>query len=193
MEIEGKILECKMSEKPWQNARGVKQYNHYLKVDAYEDGKTQIQLSSTKQMPPYFNVGETIKIGDITKTEYGVRGKRITDYKGGFGGGKAKVRSFDETKRMCKGSALKAAATINKTFSDLVVSEDDMTAMCNFVIGGIRGDIPKWDSSEGEEMIWRQSCLHSSTEEIEARGLDREEVVSKLIEIAQKKYEYIYR
>lgn len=181
MKTKSKIVKSSFT-KEWDNPKGGIIYFHDLEL---EDG-TKGQIGSKTKEPDFLNVGKEIEV-EVTEGKYGNKLKRVVE-NNFSGGGKTKVRTFAETKRMCKGTAVKAAATLNKACGEIRIDEQGCNLIANFVIGDIRGDIPKWESPQGEDMISRQTAIHAAADEYEAHQITSAE---KLIEVAEVKYKYI--
>ena len=183
MEIKGKITKSEFKNE-WKNPKtGSLVYYHTIEVD----GKVG-QIGSTKKNPDFLAVGQEIEL-DATETDRGMKFKR--DVKNNFSGGKAssKKQTYEETQRMCKMSALKAASEVNSKHGRVVIDEKGGNAIARFVLGDIRGDLEnKWDAPESKDMMCRQSALHSAATETEAQNIGD---ANKLVEVAKEKYKYI--
>lgn len=181
--IKGKITKSEF-KKEWPNPKGGIIYFHEIEIDGEHTG----QIGSKDKLPKFLNVGEEIEV-EVTETEYGKKFKRAKpDFKPNYGGGNKKVRTYDDIKRGCKGTAIKAAATINKAGGRILIDEDGCNVIARFVLGDIRGDLPKWDAPESEMMMSRQTSIHAAADEFEAHEIATAE---RLVEVAKEKYQYI--
>ena len=183
MTVEGKIEKSDFT-KSWQMPEGKGTiYYHNLKVEG--DNRT-FNVGAKKQSPDFLAVGKQIKL-DVTEGKNGWKAKVVRE-NNFTGGGKVKMISYEEIQRMCKASALKAAATINNAHERVVIDNKNSLGIARWVIDDIRSELPKWDSPVMALMISRQSALHSAAEECKARKISN---VTDLLVLAQEKYEFI--
>lgn len=187
MVVKGKITQSEF-KKEWKGPKGVL-YFHDIKVEGFDH---VLNVGSKDQNPPHLAVGQQIEL-EANEGEFGWKGKVIRENnfsggkKGGFGA--SKIRTYDDIKRGCKASAVKAAATINGAFQHTVINEDGCNIIARYVLGDIRGDIQnKWESPELDDMMSRQTALHAAADEYAVHQIEDAE---KLVEIAQLKYKYI--
>lgn len=187
MEVVKGVIEKSEFKSEWSGKNGVIYY-HTLTVD----GKTG-EIGAKEKNPQFLSVGQEIEV-DVSQGQYGLKFKRVNglggDGKKGFG--KKKVRTYNESLRMAKSTAVKVSSTINSLFDEVVIKVGDLNKITSYVIGDIKGDIDKWDSPEGDEMMIRQMCVHCAAEEIKARDISKENIADSIVDLAKSKYRYIY-
>jgi hypothetical protein len=180
--IKGKITASKFN-KEWENPKGGTLYFHDIEIDGEHKG----QIGSKTKEPDFLNVGQEIEVS-VTEGKYGNKFKRVTEQKQ-WGGGNSKKQTYEETQRMCKMSALKAAAEVNAKHGRVVIDEAGCNIIARFVLGDIRGDLAnKWDDPKAKDMMCRQNALHCSATETEPLAISD---ANKLVEESEKKYKYI--
>ena len=187
MEVSGKILSSEF-KKEWKGPKG-SVFFHDIKIEGFEH---TLNIGAKEQNAKHLAVGEQIKV-EANEGEYNWKAKVVRENAFTGGGkksfGASKVRTYDDIKRGCKASAVKAASTINGAFERTVIDEGGCNVIARYVLGDIRGDIQnKWESPELDDMMSRQTALHAAADEYAVHKIDNAE---KLVEIAQVKYKYI--
>lgn len=186
MRISGRITQSEF-KKPYEGPKGTIYY-HNIMIEGFEH---PLNVGAKKENPSHLAVGQQIEV-EANESEYGWKCKVIRE--NNFSGGKksfgsSKIRTYDDIKRGCKASAIKAAATINKAHGRVVIDEEGCNVIARYVLGDIRGDIQnKWESPELDDMMSRQTALHAAADEYEVHKISTAE---KLVELAQVKYKYI--
>jgi hypothetical protein len=188
MKISGKITQSEF-KKEWKGPKGVI-FFHNIKVEGFDH---LINIDGETKNPSELEVGKQIDL-EVNEGDFGWKAKnpsRKKPFNSNRGGGnnfKEKTTSLSELKRMAKGSAVKAAGTVNGIHQKVLIDGAGCNIVAKYVLGNIDSDLPKWDAPETSLMISRQTALHAAADETTARNIQS---VEELIQHAENKYKYI--
>jgi hypothetical protein len=186
MVVKGKITQSAF-KKEWPGPKGIT-YFHDIKIEGCEH---LLNIGAKEKDAKHIAVGQQIEV-EANEGEYGWKCKVVREaFTGGGnkgGGFKEKVTSLEELKRMAKGSAVKAAGTVNGIHQHVLIDGKGCNTIAAYVLGDIDGPLLKWDDPKTSLMISRQTALHAAADETTARNIQS---VEELIEHATNKYKYI--